>query len=98
MVKLQDEILAKELAQARALHRRCDERTVRFMNAKKRTIGVDRNELDRQLVEKEQHHQAEKEASKDEGKLLSFLPSRLRACSRLQPRDNIICSSRMCKT
>lgn len=73
MVKLQDEILAKEGAQARALRRRCDKRTVCFMNAKKRTIGIDRNELDRQIVEKEQLRQAERETNQHEAEYQSQL-------------------------
>lgn len=41
-----------------------EERKRRFFDAKQRILGVDCNELDRQLVEKEQAYQAEKERAR----------------------------------
>lgn len=50
--RLQDDPLVKEKMRLEALRQREEDRAKRFMNAKRRSIGVDKDALDRQVEEK----------------------------------------------
>ncbi|KAL7473600.1 hypothetical protein ACHAXS_014076 [Conticribra weissflogii] len=52
MLHSKDDPLVKEKLRLEALRQREEERAKRFMNAKRRSIGVDKDELDRQIEEK----------------------------------------------
>jgi len=66
MVMLQEEVASKEDERAKAMRDRAQKRTVRFMNAKNRTIGVDKAYLDLQLSEKEHARIAQEKADSRE--------------------------------
>jgi len=59
--------LAKEEAKASAMRQRFQERTERFLNAKQRTIGIDKEFLDQQVQEKNRLVILEKEVGVQEG-------------------------------
>lgn len=61
MVKLQDNQLEKEEGRALAMRQRFQERTERFLNAKQRTIGIDKEFLDQQVEERNRLMMLEKE-------------------------------------
>jgi len=56
-----------EKAKALAMRRRFEERTKLFLNAKQRTIGIDKAYLDKQVREKNQHRIHEEEERVEEG-------------------------------
>lgn len=62
-----DAELAKEEVQARARKERCEERRVRFLNARERTIGIDKEYLDKQVKEREEQRLKAKEEEAREG-------------------------------
>ena len=65
---IQDDVLAKEEAKATAMRQRFEERTKRFLDAKQRTIGVDKEYLQQQVDEKRLEAEKQKENEKNEGK------------------------------
>lgn len=58
----------KEQRRIEAMRQRNKERTERFMDARGRTLGVDKLDLDKQIKEKELSKIAQKEATAAEGK------------------------------
>lgn len=50
------------------MRERSTQRTHRFLNAKQRTIGIDKNSLDQQVQEKNEILEQEKERELDYGK------------------------------
>ena len=64
---LQEEILAQEKARLEALRLREQDRAKRFMNAKCRSIGVDKIGIDKQVEEKRLFEIAQKEEKLAEG-------------------------------
>ena len=64
---LQEETLDLERARLEALRRREQDRAKRFMNAKNRSIGIDKSYLDRQIEEKRQLELAQREEKLAEG-------------------------------
>ncbi len=65
-------MLAKEVAKAEAMKKRFEERTKRFLDAKQRTIGVDKEYLQKQIEEKRLESRRQKENEKCEGKSNDF--------------------------
>ena len=63
----QDKQLARENDSALAMRKRFEERTKRFLNAKHRTIGIDKDFLDHQLEEKNRSLELEKQEQDEEG-------------------------------
>ena len=76
---LKDDYLEQERARLNALRERDEDRTKRFMNAKNRSIGIDKKYLDKQIEEKrllELAHQEEKLAEgEDDSWCCAFIPS-----------------------
>ncbi len=60
-------MLAKEEKKALAMRQRFEERTRRFLDAKQRTIGVDKDYLHRQVEEKRIQVEREISDGKNEG-------------------------------
>lgn len=52
IVDTKDDVLLKEQSKALAIRQRFEDRTKRFLDAKQRTIGVDKEYLDKQVEEK----------------------------------------------
>lgn len=63
-----NDVLAKEEAKAQAMRFRFEERTKRFLDAKQRTIGVDKAYLQKQVEEKNKEMLKMKEEGKADGK------------------------------
>lgn len=61
---------ANEEAKALAMRKRFEERTKLFLNAKQRTIGIDKLYLDKQVHEKNQHYIQEREERIEEGRTI----------------------------
>ena len=59
--------LAREEIQALAKRERCEERRVRFLNARERTIGIDKEYLNKQVKEREEQRLKAKEEEAREG-------------------------------
>mmetsp|Transcript_181 Transcript_181/g.436 ORF Transcript_181/g.436 Transcript_181/m.436 type:complete len:368 (+) Transcript_181:143-1246(+) len=70
---LQEETLDLERARLEALRRREQDRAKRFMNAKNRSIGIDKSYLDRQIEEKRQLELAQREEKLAEAENLKHL-------------------------
>lgn len=64
----QEEHLEKERARLNALRERDEDRAKRFMNAKNRSIGVDKSYLDKQIEEKRLLELAQREEKLVDGK------------------------------
>ena len=64
-----DDVLAKEQAKALAMRQRFEERTKRFLDAKQRTIGVDKEYLQKQVEEKNIEMLKKKEEGKNDGEI-----------------------------
>ncbi|KAL7552559.1 hypothetical protein ACHAWF_015795 [Thalassiosira exigua] len=73
MVLLQEETLDQERSRLEALRQREQDRARRFMNAKNRSIGIDKSYLDKQLGEKRQHELAQREEKLAEAQNLKNL-------------------------
>lgn len=67
MVLLREESLESERARLEALRQRDQDRARRFLDSKTRSIGIDKNYLDKQLEEKRKLELAEKEEKVVEG-------------------------------
>ena len=63
----QEQILEQERVRLDALRKREEDRVKRFMNAKKRSIGIDKSYLDKQVEEKRLLELAQKENRLVEG-------------------------------
>lgn len=61
--------MAKEEEKALAMRHRFEDRTKRFLDAKQRTIGVDKDYLQKQVEEKRMEVTRRKEAEKHEGEV-----------------------------
>ena len=81
-------MLAKEQAKALAMRQRFEERTRRFLDTKQRTIGVDKEYLQKQVEEKRLRVEKDKEDGKNEGELHEIYESFL--SSYLQYETNIL--------
>jgi hypothetical protein len=57
----------KEEAKVLAMRQRCQERSIKFLDSKQRTIGIDRNALDEQVEEHKRHIEQEKEEELQQG-------------------------------
>jgi len=68
MYRFQDSQLEKQEARAVAMRQRFQDRTQRFLNAKQRTIGIDKQFLDQQVNEKNALYEEERNKSISEGK------------------------------
>ena len=66
-ISLQEEALDQERTRLDALRQRERDRAKRFMNAKNRSIGIDKEYLDKQLEEKRQFEIAQREEKLAEG-------------------------------
>ena len=66
-ISLQEEALDQERTRLDALRQRERDRAKRFMNAKNRSIGIDKEYLDKQLEEKRQFEIAQREDKLAEG-------------------------------
>ena len=64
---MEQSLLVHEEAKALAMRKRFEERTKRFLNAKQRTIGIDKEYLDKQVEEKNQYRIQEEERRVNEG-------------------------------
>lgn len=64
---LQDERVDKERARIEAMRARAQARTARFMDSRLRTMGVDKDYLDRQVHEKQEAMRLERETYMQEG-------------------------------
>ncbi len=64
---IQDDVVEKEEAKASAMRQRFEERTIRFLDAKKRTIGVDKETLRQQVEEKNLERIKQKEEGRNDG-------------------------------
>jgi len=73
-----------EKAKALAMRRRFEERTKLFLNAKQRTIGIDKAYLDKQVREKNQHRIHEEEERVEEGTYQEEL------CNYLKERELLL--------
>ena len=69
-------MVAKEQAKASAMRQRFEERKKRFLDAKQRTIGVDKETLQQQVEEKNFERIKQKEEGRNDGKMI-LLPSLL---------------------
>ena len=72
MVKKVEERENLEHARALAMRQRFEERTKHFLNAKQRTIGINKEALDEQVNEKCRMQQAEKMQNEEEGRVFCF--------------------------
>lgn len=63
----------KEEANALAMRQRFNERAVKFMDSKQRTIGIDKQCLDEQLEERKRQIELDKQQDLKEGKHLFLL-------------------------
>ena len=68
LYRFQDSQLEKQEVRAVAMRQRFQERTQRFLNAKQRTIGIDKEFLDQQVNEKNMVYEEERNKSILEGK------------------------------
>ncbi|KAL9181068.1 hypothetical protein ACHAXT_009873 [Thalassiosira profunda] len=80
MVLLQEHRANQEQARLDALRQRDSERAQRFMNAKSRSIGIDKGALDRQLEEKERFRRAEEAEKRADAENLKALVRCLDSC------------------
>ncbi len=69
---LQDQALAKESQKLAERQARDRARVQRFIDARTRTVGVDKGALDAQLEAKQRLRELEKEAARAEGERLGF--------------------------
>jgi hypothetical protein len=63
LYRFQDSQLEKQEVRAVAMRQRFQERTQRFLNAKQRTIGIDKEFLDQQVNEKNMVYEEERNKS-----------------------------------
>jgi hypothetical protein len=96
LYRFQDSQLEKQEVRAVAMRQRFQERTQRFLNAKQRTIGIDKEFLDQQVNEKNMVYEEERNKSILEGKFKMHHPKivwrktqqiahSLKSCSRSLP-------------
>lgn len=67
MVLLQDDLASREQKRLESLRQRDQDRAKRFLDAKSRSIGIDKEYLDRQVEEKRIREIEEKEEKAREG-------------------------------
>ena len=70
MVLLQDDLASREQKRLESLRQRDQDRAKRFLDAKSRSIGIDKEYLDRQVEEKRRKEIEEKEEKAREGELI----------------------------
>ena len=70
MVLLQDDLASREQKRLESLRQRDQDRAKRFLDAKSRSIGIDKEYLDRQVEEKRMKEIEEKEEKAREGELI----------------------------
>ena len=72
MVLLQDDLASREQKRLESLRQRDQDRAKRFLDAKSRSIGIDKEYLDRQVEEKRIREIEEKEEKAREGEFESL--------------------------